>query len=231
MNMHLIFAANDEIVGLIFTILGVIAWIINHLSGKNQAAPPPARPRQPARPRDDRLKDEIDIFIKEVRGQVKEPQPRIQPSQSPPSEGRPPLVARGDQTGSQSGKRRKQPRPADIPLETASRSKRRGVGDEIANRAAPGHRNLGNAIRADVAQDLPPRISDEVREDMKDRVDISVSDHLGKFTGADPAFAATPSRAFSGSQVGAIFHDRSKVQQAILINEILSKPLALRNRK
>jgi hypothetical protein len=84
------------VVGLLVLIFTVVGWLVNLANSQNNPpAPPPNRPRPP-RPKGDRVQSEIDIFLKEVRGETVPqedvvlesvpPEPRSRPALAPISE-------------------------------------------------------------------------------------------------------------------------------------------------
>ncbi len=67
-----ILADGDAIIGAIIFLITVVGWVANLVSNKNQKGPPVAnRPRPPQRPRDEKLQQEINIFIEDAGGQKK----------------------------------------------------------------------------------------------------------------------------------------------------------------
>ena len=62
-----VLADHDAVIAVIVALITVVGWIANLISNKNQKTPPAAnRPRPPARPRDERLQKEINIFMEET---------------------------------------------------------------------------------------------------------------------------------------------------------------------
>src|SRR5437879_11478336 len=65
-----VLADADTVIATVVAVITIVGWIINLVSNKNQKGPPVAnRPRPPARPRDERLQEEISIFIEDAGGQ------------------------------------------------------------------------------------------------------------------------------------------------------------------
>src|SRR6516162_1565170 len=127
MALHIPFVpmlADNEGIGVAITILIiVVGWIANLISNKNQKGPPVAnRPRPPVRPRDDRLQQEISIFIEDAGGQ------RSRQGSRPGGPG-----ARQPTTASRN------PPPVKRPATTTAKkpSRRARPGEEIAARQAP----------------------------------------------------------------------------------------------
>src|SRR5262245_48899981 len=77
-------ADGEGITAVITILIVVIGWIANLVSNKNQKGPPVAnRPRPPARPRDERLQQEISIFIEDAGGQKSRKPPARPAAQAP----------------------------------------------------------------------------------------------------------------------------------------------------
>ncbi len=64
-----LFADAGAVVGLLVLVFTVVGWLVNLANSQNNPqAAPPNRPRPP-RPKGQRVKSEIDMFLQEVRGQ------------------------------------------------------------------------------------------------------------------------------------------------------------------
>ncbi len=90
-----VFADAGAVVGLLVLIFTIVGWLVNLANSQNNPpAPPQNRPRPP-RPRQDRVQNEIDIFLQEVRGErpadddvvleALPPEPRRRPAPPPPN--------------------------------------------------------------------------------------------------------------------------------------------------
>lgn len=221
-----VFAAHDAIGVLIVIVISIVAWIFNVISSKATVNRPPAqRPRQPPRPRDDRLQDEIDIFIKEVSPK----RPQASPARGLAPAERPLAPNRSTPTADPNAgrnKRRKPPKPL-VAEGAGPTPKHRPPGSEIASRSAPGTGNLGSAIRQQVAEQLPEhKLAREVAADLKDRIDPDVARHLGEFVTSPPPGPAVdrPQSASAASRFAELLRRPASVRDAILINTILSLP-------
>ena len=65
-----VFADASAVVGLLVLIFTVVGWLVNLANSQNNPpAAPPNRPRPP-RPKGERVQNEIDIFLREVRGET-----------------------------------------------------------------------------------------------------------------------------------------------------------------
>src|SRR6476620_1352940 len=59
---------------IVMAAIGVISWLINMANQKQKQPQPPPAARQP-RPREDKLRNEIDVFLQEVSGRKPKPEP------------------------------------------------------------------------------------------------------------------------------------------------------------
>jgi hypothetical protein len=216
-----IFAADaDAIIAAIVALITIVGWIANLVSNKNQKGPPVAnRPRPPVRPRDDRLQQEINIFIEESG-----------PRRPKPSERRPVVPASRPVPGGQrsAGQGKARP-PAAAPAKKPARRPR--PGDEIATRQSPVSETLGAGVKQHVSQIMTDRVAQEVQQRLTSRVEQKVEQDLGPPVSAGPsARAPAPSQPARPADRAARFADMlrnpANVQQAIVMNLILSPPAA-----
>lgn len=206
----------DNVVGLIFVLVAIIGWIVNLVSGKQKGGigPAPPKPRPPARPRDEKLQKEIDVFLDEVRpGAARQKSP--QPQRSSERKTQQP-AAKSSQKKSAAAASSEQP------------ARRRPPGGDVSSRAAPVSKDLGTGVRSHVAEHLQSgKITQEVSQDLKDRVSESVTTHLGQFSGSSSSPTA-PEQPTAAQQIGQLLRSPASVRQAMLINTILSPPLGRR---
>ena len=211
--MHLLPApvmavGGGELVPLIMFAVFAISWVLKLITSNKQPAEAPVRrPGKPVRPREERVEDEIDIFIQEV-DQQRQQQPQQRPRQQPT---RPPAKAR-------SARRRPEPPPPAPP------PTRRRVGEEM-ERKPLGDPKLGGGVRSAAGGIVAGerQLDRGVEQHLSDRIEQSVERHLGTFSGNTVVKAqATPA-----SRLRLMLRSGS-ARQAILLNEILSPPKALR---
>lgn len=218
----------DDAIGLIFVLIAFISWIVNAISGKAAKRPPaPARPRPPVRPNPDPLHQEINIFIQDLL-----PDKPGAGAGRGKNQGRP---AAENQPRGKSKSRRNQPAGAPVkppaaamPATSASASRSSRPGGKVSNRQSPGSGNVGTGIRSPIeAEAKEPRVQAQVARDLKDRIHSGVAQHLGVFSGA-PAETATPASPTIAQSVAAMLRTPASVQQAILLQTILSAPPGMR---
>jgi len=197
----LLLADGEGITAVITILIVVIGWIANLVSNKNQKGPPVAnRPRPPARPRDERLQQEISIFIEDAGGQR---------SRKPPA--RPTPAARPK-------------RPAQQPA-AGKPARRTRPGEELATRQAPVTESLGTGVKQHLSTYMSDKVSREVQQRLAPRVEEKVAEDLGRpvATAAPAGAAPAPVRA---GQLLELLRNRTGVQQAIVMNLILSPPVS-----
>jgi hypothetical protein len=223
----------DAIAAVIIFIITVVGWIVKLANTKTQKGPPVAsRPRPPVRPRDDRLQQEINIFVEDNTGRRSQ---SARPS---------PAAARTQQAGSAQAKRRP---PAAAPVA----KKKVRPGEELSRRHAPGDENLGTGVRRHISQHMTDRVTQEAQNRIAPRVEDQVAADLGTTVtrGADrpsgparphdpvnevlllagtsrpPVGGATRPTEFSRAQrLAELLRSPAGVQQAIVLNLILSPP-------
>ncbi|MEX0702271.1 MAG: hypothetical protein WD069_09265 [Planctomycetales bacterium] len=210
-------------VAVAFVVITIIGWILQLVSGaKRQEQQRARRPVQP-RPRDDRLQSEIDLFLEEVGGRRRPPEParrrepagpailEVVPEERPRAEGRLPSAR----------SRPAQPQP---PQRTAAQRAR------IESRHIDSSR-LGGEVRAHLQESLEvSRVSAHVSQHLAPIVEKSDSEHLGMFTGGGGALGTAATTRSSGltHPVVALVRNPQGMRQAILLSEILGRPLAQR---
>jgi hypothetical protein len=214
-----IFAADaDAIIAVIVALITIVGWIANLVSNKNQKGPPVAnRPRPPVRPRDDRLQQEINIFIEEAGPQRARPAPQrpVIPASRP--------VAGGQRAPAQ-GKAR--------PPAPAKPARRPRPGDEIATRHAPVSESLGAGVKQHLSQQMTERVAQEAQQRLQSRVEQKVELDLGPAVTAGPSGRATPAPPAQpverSARFASLLRNPASLQQAIVVNLILSPPASMR---
>lgn len=210
-----VLAADDFIVGFIIFLLTIVGWVINLISSKNQKGPPVAnRPRPPLRPRDEKIQQEINIFLEDAAGKNKKG-----------AAGRPAARATAVQPKRKSiaptGKPGRKPRP----------------GESLTGRPAPltetlGTGDLGKGVKQHLSQHMADRVAQEVQQRMAPRVEEKALADLGPTmsSGASmraPALPAAVSATVRADRFAEMLRNPAHVRQAIVLNLILSPPPAL----
>ena len=229
-------------VELLFGACAIVAFIVWMAIQAAKAAPntPPGVPPPPnpssRKPQPGGLQKEIDVFLRQVTPKANA-QPATESGTSQTDPRRPAnQPARGSQPalGGQRGGGKKG--------EAASpRSRLSKPGAELATRKGPGRENLGEEVSQNVSRHLDShRLGERVQDDLQNRVQQSVDAHLGvssgNMVGATPASIATTASDATATETALInarefrrlLKQPEQIRQAILLNEILSRPVALR---
>jgi hypothetical protein len=219
-----VFAADtDAVIAVIVALVTIVGWIANLVSNKNQKGPPVAnRPRPPARPRDDRLQQEINIFIEEAGAQ--------RPRSAPPKQA--PRSVSGGQRAPAPGKGRSSAVPAKKP------ALRPRPGQDIARRQTPVSETLGTGVKQHLSQHMTEHVGKETQQRLVSRVEGTVEQDLGPaMTGGLAARPQSPSSqspsapapvADRAAGFATLLRNPATVQQAIVASLILSPPVARR---
>lgn len=186
-----LFADAGFIVGLLVLIFTVVGWLVNIANAQNQPPPPPQkRPPRPPRPKRERVQNEIDIFLKEVRGDtVIDEDDVVLESVPQTTRQRPGLEAQSEEEGSRSRLGKMAPH-----LESH-------VGEHLASHHLESH----------VGEPQPKRESPDPRA-----------------TGEMLAIQGKTAKS-TPLPIAGLLKNREGIRQAIMVNEILSKPKALRD--
>jgi hypothetical protein len=217
----LLLADIENVIGVIFVIIWIMAWLMKLVGTQKQKTPPVAnRPRPPARPRDERLQNEINIFIQEVGSNKGARRP---PTSTSPRPAVPPKPATGGQ------RTRKPPAPQTAPPKPAPQRIR--PGQEISSRqVVQPEKDLGNAVQQHLRQHMAERVAREASVFLKDKVEASVTSHLGtSSTAAAPGVPPPPPASGKAAGVQAaryaeLFRNAAGLRQAMVVNLILSPP-------
>ena len=223
----------DDLITLAFFVVMAIVSLIRYIAGKNQpqAQPPKVRKvARPAAPRDEKISNEIEVFLQQVTGRNKPAEPREQPPPKPVAvRERPPLRKRSVPTGvpvAEPPRSAQSKSPA--PLGEAPGAKPAAAlgrpGAELAERKGPGSLDLGTGVREHLSTFMDPnRLERRVQQDMKPEVEAAVQAHLGQFGAETPRLSEQLSQA-KPHPIVQLLRDPQGVRQAILIKEILERP-------
>jgi len=222
----------DDIGTIIAIVIGLIVWLFNVVNQKKQP-PPPVRPqRKPAqRPAGaDRLSNEIDRFLREVGGakQAGGRKPQQEPSDIELVEEvvsrKPPPPRRNNP----------QPRPPRRVATTVDdeppKRRRKPLGSEITQRHISDPNELGSEVREHLSDYMEDsRIDESVESHLGHNISESVAQHLGT-TSTKPTSENRPSTD-AAQNIVALLQNPAGVRQAILLSEVLSPPLASRQKR
>jgi hypothetical protein len=197
---------------------------------------PPATTQAAPPGRDNRFRNEIEVFLEEVGRR----RPASDPSQrgaavrgavaTAPSAARPMVRPQpampAPRPSASTNPTKPEPPKADLPAGPPR------PGSEMASRKAPVSDDLGAQIRAHLGQYLESsRLSQRAQTDLGNAVELAVREHLGNTVtrgagGPDQADTTVQ----SGQPIAALLRNPAGVRTAIMVNEILERPKCLRRK-
>lgn len=192
-----VLADAGAVVGLLVLIFSVVGWLVNLANSQNNPPVPQKQRPRPPRPRrqGQRMQNEIDIFLKEVRGEETVSDDDVVVESVPPKSAR----QRRTRTAS----------PPPQPPPTKSQESRR-LGSVEANLDS----HVGESLSSHhLASPMGEDPSQGERPD---------------YRGVGEMVAIQKGRSTSALPVMQMLRDRQGLRNAILVNEILSKPKSLR---
>jgi hypothetical protein len=214
-----------------FLLISFVGWIMNLISAQN---PPPQPNRQPQRPRqrDRKVQTEIETFLQEAMGRRAPPQKKESPQgieiiDSPPARRPPPPVPTG-------GGRMPASPPAVRESQAPPTPPLVRPGPGMTGRESVVSADLGSNLRSHLHDHMGPRIGEQVDVHLPHAVAASITSHLGAFRAdgkTTPPVAPLLIRASApGGEVALAAELRTPagMRKAIVLQEILSKPRALR---
>ncbi len=211
---------NEAAIAIVVALISIVSWIVNLVSNKNNKVPPAAnRPRPPVRPRDERLQQEINIFIMDAGKSGSKTNSPARPAAPKAKQ-----VASGS-----AGKSR--PTVAAPPKKQPRRSR---PGEDIAKRQAPVTETLGAAVKQHLSQRMTERVEQETQQRLGSRVADTVEQDLGPTTPSGSRSSrpmpAPPPELPPGRAAGFadLLRNPATLKQAIILNLILSPPVALK---
>ncbi len=216
MGISLLAADLGNYIGLAFLVITIVGWIANAIKGNDANGNP--LPKKRAKPNRD-LRSEIEVFLEELQ-QPKAAQPRPEPPRQPPPQQRPAPVAKKKNRQEKSARGSKPGSAFEKPL---ARVQRRS--DVVGKPELAPAGSMQQHVDAYMGQN---RIDREVRQHFAGGVARSVQQHLsgGTVAAVEPA----PGMINTPHPLLAMFKTNEGFRQAILMNEILQRPRALRRK-
>lgn len=226
----------QEIVGIIVVVVTVISWIIRKVSGENAPMQQPV-PR-PGKPRAQRVDDEIEAFLKQVKQSENAGEAPRQPEKRPQQQQRPNKQQNRPKAPGNKGNppvsQRPQNRPA--PPERATLT-----GGNVADRKNVLSDNMGGELRTHVQNYMTERVSNTASQDVGQSVRESVQQHMGNAqrqqltstfgpSAISTDVTARPFEKFTGVGSRKDLMSASNIRQAIIVQEILAPPRSLRKK-
>ncbi|OYW18607.1 MAG: hypothetical protein B7Z55_10310, partial [Planctomycetales bacterium 12-60-4] len=194
-------------IGLAILVLTVLGWIVNAIKGNDpEGKPLPNRQRQ--QPKRD-LRSEIEVFLEELQ-QKPNAEPRQRPEPVRPAVAERPRVEKS--------------RKANPPQPKPARAKGGNSGSSKGSGSKP-----RESVREHVSTFMSEnRVGKDVQQHLAHRIDEAVEHDLAGGTVA-PVAAVAP-RASVPHPLLNLLSRPEGIRQAVLMNEILQRPRALRHR-
>lgn len=218
----------DVIIGLLFGAISIGAAIVNAISGKKE----PPRKNAGGRPKDQRVRQEIDEFLQQ-QGAGRKARPvevqldDIELVDEPPRRRLSPVV-KPTKTPRTPQKAVAQPRPkAPQPVTPAPRASALPTQVTRRGESAVGSTDLGLGLREHVQSAMAERVAAQSQRNLPHlatRVDQMVEADLGVFSVSGKTDAA---RSGSTSLIQMLQNPKT-ARQAVLMSEIMGRPKALR---
>lgn len=198
-----VLAFDREVIGIIAFVIWILGMIIRAVKNNQEQAQAPPRPK----PVPDTRRMEIETFLEEIAGGAPN-RPPVRPN--PPK--RPPVA--------KSGKKGAKPQPS---AKSAAPNKPRVAMSEQHLAKA----DLGSGLRSHLSAYMQPdRMAAEVQKDLPNRIAKEVQADLG------PARSTSSIAPTSGvaavHPLMSMLREPQQVRHAIVLQEILQKPRALR---
>jgi len=205
------------LIAIAFLAISFIGWLVNLINGQNHPPPPQRRGQRPApqRPRDERIRNEIEVFLKQAAGERGE---------------------RGERGRASTN---------DIEVVEAPRERRRPPARPAPRRRPPAQRPASSTSRESQARPQPKRkelrdhhLQSQVSQGHPEVVPIAPAPILDDEAARD-ARSAEWARQFALApeaqndalrEVMLSLRDPGGIQRAIVVNEILLPPLSRRHR-
>jgi hypothetical protein len=197
---------------IIVIVGGFITWIAK-VSKEDEQKRRAAGGGRGGGPRDERLRTEIDAFLQEVAAAKQGPRDVVAEfEQPPPARQQPP---------------RQQPARQERPRPQQRQPRRPAVGAK--KRKPPRTSKLGSGVGRYVAEHMHPgEFAERVEIDVPDSIAQSVAKHLGKFSSEGEAPVPATGASLLAREMVEMLRNPSGVRQAIVVNEVLSRPKSLR---
>ncbi len=201
-----------EIIGIIFLVVSALGWFVKVVKGQADAV---QRPRI-GPPEGVRMRTEIETFLEEISSAAN-------PNRPPAKTNAPPRPAeRPRPAGAKAGKKPGKPQPGAKPQK----------GPKPIASLAEKHlssSNLGEGVRSHVSDYMQPeRIAAEVQQDLAGLIPAQVQAEIGR--GKSVSGVATSTASAPIHPLITLLRNPQGVRQAIVLQEILQRPKALRRR-
>lgn len=204
----------DAIAAVVVFIITVVGWIAKLVGQRGAQAPPVARRPRPVAPAgNDRLQQEINIFLEDAGVARPAAPPRRPPRPQPP---RPPERRPAPQAMAESSGKRK-------------KHKKLRPGEELSHRPNPSAKDLGTGVQKHLGQHMSERVTQEVQQRLAPRVEQQVTADLGAAVAGGAPSGTPAARPVSprADHFANLLRTPQGVQQAMVLNLILAPPPGL----
>jgi hypothetical protein len=208
----LVLAAPDigNYIWLAVIVLSFLSWLVKLIKGQDVQGGAPAAPPRRVPPADKPLRSEIEVFLQELT----QTQPKVvrKADAAPQPPPRKPPNKKGD--------KQRKAKPAETVAKATQRQK---PGSSFVQQHIPTSQ-LGQGLRTHLDQYMAPdRVTAEAQHHIGHRIEAAVKQDLGQIA-ADGATRAAP----VAHPLLATLMQPGGMRQALVLNEILQKPAALR---
>ncbi|MEW4489489.1 hypothetical protein AB1L42_15510 [Thalassoglobus sp. JC818] len=228
----------ESFFGVVFFLIAFVGWVVNLINqaqGKGGANPPNRRGQRPQAQLKRKTQNQIDQFLNQARNQrndrnqggTDDVEVVAEPGQA---KRRPPKRRRSRREIWEEQTRREQQKPAPQPSKPIAQQQR--------PEQKPQRRRTSQSEAASRRTKNESKQAARPKENLPHAVDQSVAEHLSVFTAArsdstgEMGIASTTRNARSqGNLIGNLLRNKDGIRNAILLNEILSPPAALRNQR
>ncbi len=237
---NLLVAGLDDFAPFAVLVIMIISGIVNFIKQKREAADNNNAPaNRPKRPVQKDLRNEIEQFLNEVRGDA----PKQKPPQ-PPSRDFAEVVEDDfddeddfiEVVADEEIQRRTVP-PRTVAPSFEQRRTVTKSGDSPRQPLSEHHLRDEHKFESTVGKHVSQymregKVSQHVSEHLSHDINKSVTSHLGSFEKEAPTWQEydVPSESDASQELLALLRSPGGIRQAILVNEVLSRPLGLRNK-
>jgi cell division protein FtsN len=238
---------------LAFVVITIVGWLVQFINSQNHP-PPPNRRRKENDPASGKVRNEIEQFLEEARRSRQGLPPKDQPADSGIELVEPPRRPPGEQKGREEvwreqtqGRRQPQQQQAAKPVQQQRKQPRKQA-KQVAQQPKPAQPKQAQPKQVSTLKSSGPGgVARHVQEQMSDRIgkgvaahlphsiDSNVQSHLGKFTAdsedslGSQGYQQTKIRkSRAAGELQQLLRSKQGIRSAILVNEILGRPLSLR---
>lgn len=225
--MNLLAVDFGSLFAVAFLLISFIGWIMNLINAQNPP-PQPNRPQRKPQPRDRKVQSEIEDFLQQAMGR-RGPQQKKSESDGieilEPQESRrrsPPREAAGSPKAAPVARTRQ---------ESSKPSPHARSGEESQPFPNLGSTDFGSSLRTHLEQHMGSRVAQRVEQDLPHLINQSIATHLGESRADDDDTRRDVTPVVGSRDSAALLAELRRpagMRKAIVLQELLSKPLAMR---